>query len=237
MFKKTTCPKCKKALNKDFEFCPYCGLSQNQDNKWGILGKNDQSQPQNNKDPFSQLMPGGLTGGILNKMVGNAMKIMEKEMQKEMQNKNNQNNQNKKVKRIKINPNSNFQLYINGKKVNMGPKENESNISQKKAPAQKKNKPKLNKELSLKSKQKFSKLPKEEPKTNIRRLSNKVIYELEMPGVKSIKDIAIRNLEKSIEIKAISKNKAYYKIIAVDLPIVNYSLEKNTLVLELEAKN
>ena len=58
-----------------------------------------------------------------------------------------------------------------------------------------------------------------------------------MPGVKSIKEISIRKLEKSIEIRAVSKDKAYSKIIPVNLPILDYELEKGKLILELETKN
>jgi HSP20 family molecular chaperone IbpA len=80
-------------------------------------------------------------------------------------------------------------------------------------------------------------LERKEPKTNIRRLSNRVVYELEMPGVESLEDISIIKLENSIEIKAISKNKAYVKVIPINLPITNYNLSEGKLILELGIKN
>jgi len=83
---------------------------------------------------------------------------------------------------------------------------------------------------------KFTSLKREEPKTNIRRLSDKMIYEIEMPGVKSLEDVSIIRLENSIEIKAISKSKAYSKIIPLNLPITNYDLSEGKLVLELAIK-
>jgi HSP20 family molecular chaperone IbpA len=89
--------------------------------------------------------------------------------------------------------------------------------------------------LSSEKLKKFSKLPKEEPKTNIRRLSNKVIYEVDLPGVKSAKDISILNLEKGIELKAVSEKKAYLKSIPITLPILAYKLSKGKLFLELDA--
>ncbi len=58
-----------------------------------------------------------------------------------------------------------------------------------------------------------------------------------MPGVKSIKDISIRSLENSIEIKAIAKEKAYYKIIRIGIPIIRYNFDKEKLTLELEAQH
>lgn len=92
------------------------------------------------------------------------------------------------------------------------------------------------KNLSQKNLKRISKLPKKEPQTNIRRLGDKVIYEINMPGVKSIKDISIIRLENSIEIKALTKNKAYIKLIPINLPISDYKLSKGKLVLELEAR-
>ena len=76
-----------------------------------------------------------------------------------------------------------------------------------------------------------------QPKTNIRRFSDKIIYEIEMPGVKSQEDISIIKLESSVEIKAVGKNKAYLKLIPINFPITKYDLSNGKLVLELNVKN
>jgi len=232
---KKHCNRCKKALKKDFDFCPYCGVPQNINNEWGMLGRNDFLEaPIANDNPFSKLFPGGISGGIFNKMIGNAMKMVEKELQKEMQ----QNTPEENSKRISLKPNAKLQLYINGKKIDLdGSGISNSVQSPQKKPVKQSAKTLISKEFTPEIKEKFSSLPKEEPKTNLRRLSNKVIYELKMPGVKSTDNLSIRNLEKSIEIKAVGKSKAYYKIIAVDLPLINYTLEKDILILELEARD
>ena len=83
---------------------------------------------------------------------------------------------------------------------------------------------------------KYTKLPREEAKTSVRRLSNKLIYEINLPGVNSLNNIIINKLENSIEIKAFSKDKVYVKLIPVNLSILNYKLEKEKLILELKAK-
>jgi hypothetical protein len=64
-------------------------------------------------------------------------------------------------------------------------------------------------------------------------MTNKIIYEVDLPGVKNEKDIIITKLENSIEIKAFTKDTAYLKLIPISLPIKNYFLEKNKLILEL----
>jgi len=79
-------------------------------------------------------------------------------------------------------------------------------------------------------------LPKQEPTTNVRRLSDRVIYEVYIPGVNSINNVSINQLENSIEIKAISKDKAYIKLIPLNLPIIDYNFEKGKLILELDNK-
>ena len=213
MFNKKKCPKCKSKINKDFDFCPYCGNSLNEsDEDWGMLGKNNFVQ---NQDPFQEMFG----GGMLNKMLGSAMKMLERELQKEM-------------KQAQEQPASrtNFELYINGKKIN--PK----NIQVTKQPIRQiqKQPARQQVEFSEENLKKLSKLPRKEPATNVKRFADKLIYEIKVPGVKSIKDVSIVQLENSIEIKAIGKDKIYSKLIPMSLPIINYKLEKNILVLELE---
>mgnify|MGYP000572009616 CR=1 FL=1 len=148
--------------------------------------------------------------------------VLEKEIQKEQQDMNNQNPANK-----------NFELFINGKKVN--PK----NIQVTRQPIQQNYQPQKRKAINLPQNKlkKFKDLVQEEPQTEIRRLSDLIIYEIKLPGVKTDEDISIQNLAGSIEIKAISKDKAYFKTITINLPITGYSFEKENLILELEAKN
>lgn len=208
MFKKNKCKRCEKKINSGYDFCPYCGSQTNLNNQdWGMLGKTDLID--NNQDPFSMFR--GISGGMLNKMLGSAMKMLEKEMQKETENR----------------PKTNIRLMINGKEIKL-------NDLQKNREPQKKVTPK---KILQKTLENFSKLPQEEPKTNIRRLSNTVIYEINLPEVKSIDDISINQLENSIEIKAVSQKKAYAKIIQINLPIINYVFSKEKLILELNTKS
>ena len=70
----------------------------------------------------------------------------------------------------------------------------------------------------------------------MKRLSGKLVYEFAVPGVNDIQDIIIHKLENSIEVKALSKDKIYSKTININLPILKYSLNKGSLILELQAK-
>ena len=218
MFKRK-CNRCGESVEKKHRYCPTCGnsLDKRKNQNWGMLGKDDFGEEQ---DLFSNSIFGGLSGNMLNKMLGNAMKMLEKEMQKGMQ-------------ETTTSPKTNIRLMINGKETDLNKRQT--------PPTQKKQikqtTEKIQKDLPLNSLKKLSKLPKTEPKTTIRRLGDKIIYEIEMLGVKSIKDISIIRLENSIEIKALAKDKAYIKLIPINLPLIDYSLYKGKLILELEAKN
>lgn len=215
MFNKEKCPRCNHSVKSSFEFCPSCGKQlKDSDENFGILGRND-NIGQERADPFMS----GLTGGMLGKMLGSTLKLLEKELQREMM-------QNKPK-------NANFELFINGKKID--PK----NIKVTHNPQKKQQQAKQSRLVKLPDNalKDFKNLPQEEPKTNIRRLSDSIIYEIEMPGVKSEKDISIKQIGNSLEIRATAKNKAYLKTITVNLGILNYEFNENQLVLELEAKN
>jgi|TARA_Y100000310_G_scaffold328062_1_gene395501 hypothetical protein len=222
MFESKKCVGCNEPIKKDFEFCPSCGTRlKDSDEEFGMLGRNDQVK--NEANPLSNSMFGGLAGGVLGKMIGSTMKMLEKELQKEMQ-----GSQEGKM------PGTKFELFVNGKRVD--PK----NIKVTKQPAHKLNdKTKKTPSIALPDNKlkKFSKLPQEEPETNLRRLADSLIYEIELPGVKAEKDISIKVIEGTIEVKAEAKDKSYLKTISVGLPITNYEFSKELLVLELETKH
>lgn len=95
---------------------------------------------------------------------------------------------------------------------------------------------KINNSLSEEQIMKRKALPKKEAEASVRRMSNKLIYEISLPGVKSMNNILINKLENGIEIRAFSEDTSYFKILPVNLPIVNYGFDKNKLVLEMSPK-
>jgi HSP20 family molecular chaperone IbpA len=224
MFKKKECPKCGTKIDGKYSFCPHCGNrfdQSNDDEDWGMLGKNDFFSADNTKLPFG-----------FNAIFNSLMKNMSKELNEQL-GKNyfqQENNNSGKIKKDGIS--ISISTFGNGP-----PKIKVTQLE---------NKPKKIEEIKEKIKpntftsekiKKFTGLQKKEPKTDIRRLSNKVIYQIEMPGVKSLDDVSITKLESSIEIKAIAKNKAYAKTIQINLPIIDYDLSEGKLILELGIKN
>tara|TARA_Y100000310_G_C20612416_1_gene778728 strand:- start:87 stop:716 length:630 start_codon:yes stop_codon:yes gene_type:complete len=209
MFKKE-CSNCNKKIEKSHSFCPYCGTNLNPNTKedYGFLGKDDF---EDNFNPMNTNLP-------INKLFKTAMKMTEK-MMKDMQNQET----NRPKEHYKNN--MDIQFFVNGKKV----------FPEKQIKMQKPEKIET-RTISKEKANEFAKLPRKEPKTKMKRLSGKLLYELSVPGVSDINDVFINQLENSIEIKALSKTKVYSKTLEVNLPIIGYKLDKDNLILELQAK-
>ncbi len=229
MFSKKSCPRCGKKTSKKNSYCPACGLPLNKNQKkqkedFGMLGQDDVMD-------FSQnSLFGGMGANFMNKMLSSTMKMLEKELQKEMQrNSGIDSNQAKNIQNPNM-PKTKIRLMINGKEVDLGGNGIKPNKVKEEKP-----KAKLN-SFSEEQAKKFSKLPKKEPKTNLKRIGDKITYEIEIPEVKSIEEISITPLENSIEIKAIGKEKAYSKSIPLNLPIAQYTLSDGLLILEFQGE-
>lgn len=203
------CNGCGEKVSEKYNFCPYCGSSSKGEKKKGLgmLGEND-------FDEIDNFMGESFIEKIGGKMINNMFKMIEKEMQNEIKRKNSE---------VKNQPRSNFQLFINGKKINLDNAQIKTEKSKKKAIFDIPSEPLKN----------FSKYEKKEPEANVRRLSDKVIYEIDMPGVKSDKDVSIINLENGLEIRGVGNKTAYHKTISVNLPITDINVSKGKLILEL----
>jgi len=204
------CPVCKESIKKKYSFCPNCG-TQLKDNvgNWGMLGKNDLLE--NEKPGIIE----GFGDKIINKMVSSTFKMLEKEM-------------NKNLSETKKLPQQKMRLMINGKEILPNGK-----TEQKKDP----NVKFLPIDFTEENLEKWKKVKKKEPKSKLKRIENKIEYEVEVPGVKSIKDVSIIKLENSLEIKAVGGKTGYLKRIPINLPLKKYSLIKGILTLEMDALN
>lgn len=220
MFNNRKCKRCGKKIGKKDNFCSSCGVPLGERDKkedWGMLGKSD-SFDENTTNPPTP----GLGGKMLNNMLSGAIKMLEKEMQREMKDM-----EKKKSQENPQNQGPNFKLKINGQEVDV----NKPQETKKKPAKQEKQ---AIKEFSKDQLKKYTKLPKNEPQAELKRFGNKVVYEINIPDVKSSNDIIMNKLESSIEIKAVGKNKAYSKRIPVNMPVTKQTLSNGKLILELE---
>jgi hypothetical protein len=223
------CPKCYRKISRNSNFCPICGfnLSSEYDKEdYGFLGRDDFIEEEreffgNSPSPFME------------KVFNSAFKMLEKQMRE----LNREMGTDRRENRIQgaFPGNLDIQFYVNGKKVS--PEEFSQRRIGKIERAENKQ-PKINKnrEISEEKIKKFKSLPKKEAKSKVRRLGGKIVYEIAMPGVEDLDDVLINQLENSIEIKALSKDKVYSKIININLPISKYKLDEGNLILELKEK-
>ena len=72
-----------------------------------------------------------------------------------------------------------------------------------------------------------------EPNTKIKRLGEKIIVDIELPGIKKIDDVQIDRIYDSSEIKAFGKDKGYFKILNIPkkYKLVKKNLNKENLEL------
>ncbi len=223
MFGKKKCENCGEKISNSYNFCPYCRASikdfENED--WGFLGRNDSINPGEIKLPMG-----------INALFNSLVKSLNKQF-RELDNRAEKETEKANVKKGGIS----ISISTSGDKPPEIMVRSFGNIPEFKKQENQIRKKTKSLKLPGQNTKKFAGLPKKEPVTNVRRLSNKVVYEINMPGVKSIKDVSIIQLENSIEIKALARNKVFYKIIPINLPIRKYDLLKGKLILELEAKD
>jgi hypothetical protein len=214
------CPRCDKRVSKKHDFCSYCGINLNAETNldsgdYGFLGKDND---------FDLKLPFGFNALMkpLMKELSKQMLELDKELKKD-QGKGNEVNKK---------PASHFSIHIGvpGQK----PIKLNTNMANPQVVARKKevSLPKISDDRFEKAKN----FTREEPKANMRRLSDSIIYEIELPDVSSMNDVNISVLEDGIEVKAIAKDVVFHKFLDVSLPLARYEFKKDFLVLELGLK-
>jgi hypothetical protein len=168
-------------------------------------------------------------------MIGSAMKMIERELQKTTQ----EQAKSLSERRSPINPNmnDNFELFINGKKVKLpgeiaGIQIEEIPKNQNIKKEQTMKVPKISEEFLKRA----AKLPRKEAKTKLTRTADKIVYELDTPGLESINNILVNKLEDSIEVKAYTQKAVYFKTIQIKLPLIKYAIKEDKLFLEFKTQ-
>ena len=71
-------------------------------------------------------------------------------------------------------------------------------------------------------------------KSTLRRLPEGIIYEIDTPGVRTVKDVVITKLEESMEVKVYTDEKCYVKSIPIKMDVVEFSVQENKVLLKLQ---
>ncbi len=213
---KEKCDSCGSKVNLKYKFCPHCGVSfinpKKEREDFGLLGKNDIPNDNAENNLFGE---GGL--GITDKLISTVFNSLMKNLDKQM--KNSMMNQNKDFSNAEIRslPNGiGIKIYGPFDMQQQKPKKKERVVQ------------KINNE-QLK---KMSELPREKAKTFVKRLGDKVIYELATNGINSVEDIFVSKIETGYEIKAIGSKKVYVNTIPINLPLTKYSVLDNKILFE-----
>ena len=208
MFKGKDCQRCGEKVKGSFDYCPYCGLNLSNPKKdledFGMIGKSNKIE--------GYPMTGGLGGfGITDKMINSIFRSLMKNIEGQM-------------KSMDTSELGEVQNFPNGIRIQFG------------VPGGKKRKKPKNglerKDITEEQIKRMYGLPRIEAKTNVRRLADKVVYELLTPGVDNIEDVFVQKLESGYEIKAIGKKKVYVNSIPVNLPLRAYSISEKGLNVE-----
>jgi len=201
------CPECASSLDsKKYRFCPYCGAyldKENEIREFGMLGQTDMDE----EEMMEQMLRDSgfsFADKILNSLVQQLMKTL-----------------NQQLNNIEKSEFAEVKTFPNGIKIKISPNAPAKNEVEQKVP-----------EPTKKQIEKMISLPKAEAKTTIKRLSDKIIYELNTPGIESKEDVFISKLESGYEIKAIGKNKVYVNSFPINLPLKGYWLKEKGIVFE-----
>ena len=230
MFWKKKCKNCGSKLERKYDFCPYCGLDSRK--KDGLLDEIDENKPMIENFGF------GFNSSIFNKLVSKVANDLEKQFQNidKMKFDEAKNKKNARVfpRGLSISISSNgSEPVINVRRLG-DDAEDLGDISHKLQPKKQEMRKSIKHvRFTKEQEEKLRSLPKIEPSTLVRRLSNKVIYEIDLPGAKK-EDVMISKFKESIEIKAFTKDKIFIKIIPVGLPILRYYINNGKLSLELK---
>ncbi len=231
------CVKCGKKINRKYEFCPHCGVdlrtgSLMDEKEYGFLGRNDLKE----FDDLGMQLPFGF------RML---MKPLMRELNKQMSELDKEAKKGGKEMNRKEIPNertfTRFDITIGmpgqkpikivgtgGDLAKIGNMRGIQNIQ----PSKQFKLPKIDSEVLKKAK----KLERKEPETNIRRLADRVIYEISLPGVNSVNHINIANFEEALEIKAVSEKGVFIKNLKMKMPLLGYSFADEKLILEFVAR-
>lgn len=207
--KKIKCERCKSKISSDFSFCPYCGLSlidaEREMRDFGMLGRSDNTQP--GQQPIA---PPTITEHLISSMMDSLVKSLNKQF--------------KEAAKTPQQEKTEIKAIPNGISIRIGPAISQN---QKKSPSQV-----TRKIITEEQIKKMSSLPRATAKSKIRRLSDRVIYEMSAAGIESPKDIFISKLESGYEIKAIGNKKVYVNSVPLELPIHGFSFDSEKLFVE-----
>ena len=203
--KKISCMRCKSKFKEDFSFCPFCGF--------------DARNPEREMEDFGLLgrdneivgapLIGGGGMGFTDRMFEGIFNSLVRALDSQM--------------KAIHGDSAEVSQIPNGISVRIGQGQRPRRQNKRKASA-----PSITEEQI----KRMYGMPRVEAKTDVRRLSDKVVYELKINDVESIDDIFVAKLAEGYEVKAIGKKKVYVNSLPIELPLKSYEITDKGIVFE-----
>ena len=196
------CPSCEVAIESKFSFCPHCGED--------LVDPEEEMQTYGmlgraDAAPARAHQKPGFGEEVAEQLIGTLMNSMVRSLTAQFKEGNNS-----QVKRLP-----------NGIQIQMGPG------AKRQSPAKQQQKT-----ITEHQVKKMASLPRTEAKANIRRLSDKIVYELAALGITSPDDVFFSKTESGYEVKAIGKTKVYVNNLPINLPLRGYAIHDKGLSVE-----
>jgi len=213
------CEGCGGKSEDKFSFCPHCGNnfvdSRKEREDFGLLGKNDMEDYEG--DGGFQVKGFGMMDRLMGSMLNSMMKNLDKQFEHQFKDLD------RDLDRADV------RTFPNGVSIKIsGPFDASGRLV--KRPVKKKKV--MKREVNENQLKRISSLPRSEAKASVKRLGDRVVYELSTPGLDSVEDVFISKLENGYEIKAIAEKKVYVNSVPINLPLSKYSVSKNKLFVE-----
>jgi ribosomal protein L37E len=210
------CEECGSKSEGKFSFCPHCGNNfidgRKEREEFGLLGRND-FVDQEDEMPAQ----GGMMDKLVNSMMNSMMKNLDKQFKNQFRDMDFEGDNRTEVK-----------AFPNGVRIKIsGPMD--AAFARPKA---KKKAKIVRRGIDESQLKKIGALPRAKAKTAVKRLGDRVVYELTTPGVNSADDVFVSKLENGYEVKAIGEKKVYVNNVPINLPLKKYSILKNKLQIE-----
>lgn len=202
------CENCNLKIENKFNFCPSCGTEIINENEIRDLGMLGKSDLPNQE--INQEIPVQQNFGFTDKIISSIINSLIKNIDKQF----------KELDKTEV------RTFPNGIKIRIG---SPMQVQEEKVRLIK---PRVTEEQI----KRMSSLPRSNAKTSVKRLGDKVIYELSASGINSPEDVFVSKLESGYEIKAIGNKKVYINSLPINLPIRGFVIHENKLLVEFKAK-
>jgi len=221
---KKKCPNCGAPVKDDWNFCPYCGFE--------LKGTELEERLREIEKEFFNVFD--FSFADIDKEFERLSKLIGKKQMKPFWGGSisiTMESGTGKEPRIEVRTTGDFKELEPEIKKRLGIKPKIEEVETEKARAAREEEERIKKE----EKKKARPIPKvtEEPEMQIKEEEGKKVLTISLPGVKSLKDIDIRKMEHSIEIKAFAGDKVYFKLIPIEGDILAKKFKDSTLILEI----